>query len=486
MRRITLSQYDAKVRELIEKILSDVTPFASRDLGRIQECERSFLLFCRTYLPHYFDVDFGRFHEIVSNLLDEVEKVVVIAAPRGFGKTTFITIARTIYSVVYRKRRFVLIVSDTEEQACDFLNSIRLEFEYNERIKCDFGDIIDNLKFTKNEIRNRNFRILALGRGQKVRGRRFGKYRPDMVVIDDFENDKNVKNKKLVDEGISWILSALLPGIASKNWSFYFVGNVLAKKCVLKELVKKLDERKADFVYKEIKAIEQGESTWEAMFPMKTLEKLKKIMGSVLFNREFQHEVSDEDSIFREEWIRYVDEVKTDDLKIVGYLDPSVGAGEGSDYKAFVTVGFNGSEYIVLDSWIRKASIKEMLRYVYSAYERYHHSVIGVEANAFQMILIDMLDELAKEYGFILPVKAILVRENKEARITRLSPLLERGKLIFTKNGDYEVLEEQILYFGEGGNDDGPDALEGAVSLIERYFEKKKKIKVKVIRDVQN
>ena len=51
-----------------------------------------------------------------------------------------------------------------------------------------------------------------------------------------------------------------------------------------------------------------------------------------------------------------------------------------------------------------------------------------------------------------------------------LSPLLERGKIRFIRgHSDQELLVEQLLYFPSRTlHDDGPDALEGAVSLAQR------------------
>ena len=52
-----------------------------------------------------------------------------------------------------------------------------------------------------------------------------------------------------------------------------------------------------------------------------------------------------------------------------------------------------------------------------------------------------------------------------------LSPLVERGKVRFLmlvrRNADYNRLMEQLVFFPSPTvHDDGPDALEGAVSLL--------------------
>jgi predicted phage terminase large subunit-like protein len=58
----------------------------------------------------------------------------------------------------------------------------------------------------------------------------------------------------------------------------------------------------------------------------------------------------------------------------------------------------------------------------------------------------------------------------KETRVAGLSPLLERGKIRFIRgHSDQELLVEQLLFFPSRTlHDDGPDALEGAVTLTQK------------------
>src|SRR5690242_8866720 len=54
-------------------------------------------------------------------------KFVAIAAPRGHAKSTAITLSYTLANVLFRQRRFILLVSDTEAQSTFFLNSLKRE-----------------------------------------------------------------------------------------------------------------------------------------------------------------------------------------------------------------------------------------------------------------------------------------------------------------------------------------------------------------------
>jgi hypothetical protein len=76
----------------------------------------------------------------------------------------------------------------------------------------------------------------------------------------------------------------------------------------------------------------------------------------------------------------------------------------------------------------------------------------------------------AKEVGRYLPWQPVNHSTNKEARIIgTLSYMVEYGKLRFCKHhSDQDLLVEQLVYIlNKNVNDDGPDGLEGAVSMLQ-------------------
>ncbi|MDE5602504.1 MAG: hypothetical protein K2I71_01075, partial [Helicobacter sp.] len=64
--------------------------------------------------------------------------------------------------------------------------------------------------------------------------------------------------------------------------------------------------------------------------------------------------------------------------------------------------------------------------------------------------------------------------ENKEQRIERLEIPIEDGEILFSKN--QSLLLEQLEQFPDGNNDDLPDALEGAYSLLKLKKKKRRSI----------
>ncbi len=195
-------------------------------------------------------------------------------------------------------------------------------------------------------------------------------------------------------------------------------------------------------------------------------------MGSLAFNKEKMNDPRDEEGLFQEAWLRayHPRDLAGKTLVVAGFLDPSLGEGQSHDCKAVVTVGHDPGEgvYYVLDAWVRHASLDALVRAVLAREANFHYQVFGIEDNFFQRLLLDEFARAAREAGVTLPLKGVTHRLAKETRVAGLSPLVERGILRFDPGqSDQSLLIEQLLHFPDPNlNDDGPDALEGAVSLL--------------------
>ena len=467
---ITKSEIRRRIERVRRLIHQKATPFSDvSDKAKEQRKKRSLedpLFFCKTYLPHYFELDFAPFHKELFEYTEIPDEPVFIAAPREHAKSTIVSFAVPLRDICLELRRFILMISDTEDLASSFLMFIKLELEQNERIKQDFGELQgypwkDDDFTTKSGIR-----MKARGAMGRVRGLRNRQYRPDRVILDDFENDKTVKNAKLTKERVNWVKEAVIPALAD-GYYFTYVGTILSRKCALNQFIKSEDPKYISKVYRAI--LPDKTTLWPDRWSIDKLEKRKRAIGYIAFNKEYMNDPRDEEGLFLEEWIKWVDDAP-EGLKIYGFLDPSMKSKQTNDFKAFVTIGVDKYGNIwVLDSWIKKASIAEMTNAVYAEYERFRHLVIGVEENALGDFLFVPFDEAAKEKGYVLPLKGIKHFSDKVARVGRLSPLVERGKIRFVRTKGNELLVEQLIYFPDAEHDDGPDALEGAVSIAEKY-----------------
>lgn len=225
------------------------------------------LCFMRYYLPHYCS-EGGAWVEPADWHGDLFQTVFTsmgsgdwfdYLAPRGFAKSTIVTLALPLAALglgglalagelpyPLNVKHYVWIVQDTSDQAKQALESLLSETETNPRAQEDFPHLVpatgkhgrpvadrdDDVVFASGQ------RIQALGAGQKVRGRRHRQHRPDLVLIDDLENDEHVLTKYQRDKLDGWLNSALSFAVG-KNAEVHMVGTLLHSDAVLARVGKR-------------------------------------------------------------------------------------------------------------------------------------------------------------------------------------------------------------------------------------------------------
>ena len=480
--KITEYRFDQWADDLRDWIAEAVSPFENdtpeKQRERKERAAHDRLFFFQTYLPHYFHGEFGEFHGEWSDLCDVKDQAVLVAAPREHAKSTFFTFGLPLHDVCFAVKKFLMIVSDTNDQATGFTLPIRLELEENKRLLHDFGPQRGKTWTKSDFTTSRGVRVLARGRGERIRGLKNRQHRPDRAIVDDFENDVNVENPKLVTAGLRWLRRAVM-GSMGAGYSWIMVGNLFHPKSVLSQLIAEKDEEGRPLyisrVYRAI--LDEGKPDqrplWPAAWPMERLLKKREQMGRRDFNAEMQNLTTVEDAAIREAWFVYYEreELAGKALVVASFTDPSAKGTETTDFKAIITVGLDRSTmiYYVLDAWIRHASPGEMFKAAYAANDRWG-GPMGIEENMLEDFLHEAILNYAREVGRFLPWRPVRHNTNKIGRIVgTLAYLIEHGHLRFMKGqSDQDVLVEQLIYLeNQNINDDGPDSLEGAVNLLQ-------------------
>ena len=125
---------------------------AGRDIGplpgvvnpqRKSDCERNFQLFCESYFPETYSLEWSPDH---LKAIEKIETAVLsgglyaLAMPRGSGKST-LTETACLWAMLYGHREFVTLIGATESAALEMLDSIKTELEVNERLAEDFPSV---------------------------------------------------------------------------------------------------------------------------------------------------------------------------------------------------------------------------------------------------------------------------------------------------------------------------------------------------------
>ncbi len=238
---------------------------------RRREGEKTLAAFTCLYLADHVKINPSSAHLAIYKCLDQafIKRGTknVIAAPRGFGKTTLITLANILYSICYRKEPYIMVLSHTKSQACQILESVKRELENNQKLRDDFPELLSAKPkpWSREQLQTLNgVRVAAFGFGQSIRGRKHGQYRPSLVICDDLEKADLTFNVEVKEKLRSWFEQAALE-IGNSETNYMLIGNFYHPECLLGDYI---DEQKhpnwTKLVYRAIVSWPKNMALWDA------------------------------------------------------------------------------------------------------------------------------------------------------------------------------------------------------------------------------
>lgn len=490
--------------------------------------------FGRAYFPHYFSKPSPEFHRELDAIwqqgvlkgrypLTAADTKMIsrlpgtrraVAAPRGHAKSTNLTFKGTMHSTLYGYKHYPIIISDSSEQAEGFLDNIRVEFEENTAILEDFGVLAGSVWRSNVLLTKTNIKIEAIGSGKKIRGRKHRNWRPDLIILDDVENDENVRTpeqrKKLKD----WFDKAVSK-CGDDYTDIIYIGTLLHYDSLLAKTLTNPayrsikykaviqfsqaddlwqqwetiftdlsnDDRESEalafFQAHKTAMLEGTQVLWEEKLSYYDLMVMRVSEGEASFNSEEQNEpINPDDCLFMEEWFDYYNEAEVNfgdpAFDFFGFIDPSLGKTKRSDFSAIVTLAkHKGSGYMyVVDADIERrhpdriiADVLAKERWLRASFGHGYRK-LGAETNQFQWFLKEELAKASAKAGLYLPIEEVQQTSDKVMRVQTLQPDVKNKYIKFNRR--HKRLLEQLTQFPMGAHDDGPDALEGARSIAKK------------------
>ncbi len=473
-KQITVKEFDKKLELLIANIKKFSTPLPNDRVAkakRIDKAKKDFFFFAETYFPHYIRCKSGTPHKIAHEETEVIGQITAIAGFRGMGKTTQLSIIKPIWKALKEEIFFNVKIAKSDDKAAERTAAIRAEFLFNERIKQDFGELLASTSSESDFTIKTGCRFIALGYKSGVRGIINMTHRPDYIDIDDLEDHQSF-NERIAKEKLQFVTEEAYGALEDGQGYIIWLGNLTHQKSALNLFKKSTETEDLSGRKMLIFKVDDGHfnPTWQEKHTKEKLIKIRQAIGRFGFERHFRMNPVVEGLKFKEAWFRYYSPEDIENItfeKIVNYTDPSLGEKSTSDYKASMTIGFYKKKYYLLDCYLRKASIIEMLKYLYSVHSRYN-ARLYMESNFWQKVIWDYIPDIALVMGYMLPLSGVENKEKKELRIERLEPYFEWGWLLFPKQktAETQLLEDQLLGFPDYPNDDGPDALAGGVNCL--------------------
>lgn len=456
--------------------------------ARIKRLLSSFEDFCYYYFPAFTESKFGWFHlRAAKAIINDPKIFAVLEWPREHAKSIFADVLIPMFLKARGELTGMMVASANEKKAQKLLGDIQAELLSNQRFIHDFGKQSGFGSWSDGFFQtNDNIGFWAFGRDQSARGSRVGENRPNYGVIDDIDDATVVRNEQRVDEYVNWIKEDFMNCMPLAGSRLVIAGNRIHKKSILAKIVEDIEpgDPVNPFIYHlKVFAIEtkthkraeihNGQPAWKERYTLEHFEDRFNKIGYRSTCREYFHEHVEQGIVFKPEDIIWA---KCPPLKameqLVSYCDPSFKDTKKNDYKGVVLVGRIATNYYIIRAFVRQATTSAMVQAHYDMHEHCKGYAVRhyMEANFLQDILLDEYDTEGTARGYSLSIRPDREKKpDKYSRIENLQPLFERKKIVFNEDcrtdTDMNTLKEQLLSFPYG-HDDGPDALEGALSKM--------------------
>lgn len=445
------------------------------------------------------------FHHELWDLCCSNEKYVAIAAPRDHAKSTAVTLGYGLSTLLFRERKFMLLVSDTESQANMFLGNFKMALQDNEQLidlfhlkRNEKGQVVF-LKDSESDIivefeDGHKFRIIAKGAQQKLRGLNWNGTRPDIIICDDIENDEAVINPETRNKFKRWFRGALLPCI-SVSGIVRIVGTILHSDSLLESFMPNPRDKKtvteplkqwttARKMWKAVK-YRAYDSNWEEL-----LWPTRKSLADYRMKHQDAIESGTQDT-FSQEYLNIPIDESTSYFKKVDFLtlrdsnakgpvryyitcDLAISKSETADYSVFMVAAVDEQKHIQIRNVIReRMDGREIVDTLLALQRTYDPEAIGIEEMQVSKAIGPFLrEEMIQRNTFITLIPLKHGGKDKIQRARAIQARLRAKSVLFDKTEDwYPALEQELIEFPRGKHDDQVDCLAYLGLMLDKIIE---------------
>lgn len=454
--------------------------------------------------PVYAKYAFAGFQKkAIKRILNNPDWYEVLSWSRELAKSTLVMMC-VMYLALTKKKRNIILTSDSKDNAVRLLNPYRANFEGNERIKYFYGNQV-GFKWKEDEfLTTKGVSFRALGAGQSPRGTRNENVRPDVLLVDDFDTDEECLNPNIIDKKWQWFEQALyFTRSMSEPLLTIWCGNIIAEDCCIVRAgetattLSKLPKKAGNWDIINIRMVDikrpdpvndykYGKSVW----PEKNTEEKIDLVLSQVSEASGQKECFNNPyslgKVFPSMTFGKVPPLNSFPF-LVAYGDPapSNSTNQKGSYKALWLVGMQAGVYYVITGFLDRAFNSTFVEWYYSIRDKVGNKTVVynyIENNKLQdpfyeQVFIPLFIEAAKaNKGVIVGITPdTRSKPDKFSRIEgNLEPINRLGKLILNEaEKDSPHMKTLVKQFKSvtpklSAPVDGPDCIEGAKCIIDQ------------------
>jgi|SRR5579872_852626 len=439
-----------------------------------------FLIYLAKYITHP-TADFQR--EIFALTESKDSDLTIITSFRGSSKSTICATSLPIWAMVSGQSHFIVLASQTRQQARQHLANIRSELESNQLLKNDLGPFeeeADERGSFALTFKSFDAKIIAVSTEQSIRGSRYKQYRPDLIILDDIEDLNSTRTKEARDKIYDWFSSEIIP-LGTPETRIFILGNFLHEFSLVGRLMAEIKDSTRKGVFKRFPLIdEQGVCLWPGRFPdEESIQNFKQKVGDeATWEREYKlNIIAGGDRLIPLDWIKYYDKLPGKHWKYDYYIftysaaDMAISQSESSDCTAIVSAQVHRPDaaseelqiYVLPNPVNQRLNFPqaiEMLKQITGMYCKDAESKLFIESVGFQEAYYQHMME--QGYSQIAGVK---VSADKRTRLALTTKMIQDGTIMFPKTG-CEDLIMQLVGFGRERHDDLADAFSMVIQQI--------------------
>lgn len=439
------------------------------------------VLWIKYFFPKYARYEFAPFHiNAIKRVIEHDEWYEVLSWSRELAKST-VAMFICMYLGLTKRKRFFVLASATIDSAKRLLAPYKINFESNPRIRQFYGSQITLGQWTDSEFTAKcGAKFIALGAGSAPRGARNEEIRPDVIYLDDYDTDEDCRNPETLKKKWDWFEASLYPTRSiSQPTLILWCGNIIAKDCCIKRAGAKA--KHWDIVNIRDK---NGNSTWPAKNTEQQIDIVLSNISTKSAQAEYFNNPVSEGSIFKHLPFGKVPSLRKFKFLIL-YGDPAYSDSrkKASSTKALWLVGkYKGVYYIIKGFLARELNATfiswyfDIIEYVAGRSNVYCYMENNkLQDPFFNQVFKPLLRQECNKRNKQLFIKGDERKKtDKATRIeANLEPIDRNAAWIFNEQerdnphmqeliNQFQLFEMHLPY-----NADGPDCIEGAISILE-------------------
>ena len=426
-------------------------------------------------------------HEEIAKQLERVErgevKRLMIFVPPRHGKSQLASIDFVAWYLGRNPDKNIIACSYASELAEDFGFKTR-NLVSDAPYKTLFGvSLREDSQSKKKWVTKEGGSYIATGVGGVITGRG-----ANILLIDDpIKNREEAESRLVRDSAWSWYTSTaytrLESGEGVKDEGAVVLILTRWHTDDLAGRLLKAQEHGGDhwdvvefpaIANKDEKHRKAGEALWPEKYDIEKLMKIKGVLGTYEFQALYQQNpISSETQEFKEDHFMYrpFEEILKLDTRRFLTVDTAISQKESSDYTGLCLNFVDTEGKWNLKTMKLKLNPKGLIDTIFTLHEKYNFEKIGIEKTALSDAIRPFLNaEMLKRQKFLNIIELSHQNIRKEIRIRGLIPLYEAGAIFHIK-GECDSLEEELLTFPRGTNDDVADATAYQLKLAEQPYE---------------